>query len=158
LFTTTRDTIAAAEQAADIGVGGWATGLELGRHQVCRMKTIVILLAVLAAAKIGHHEYLFRISTRDALISAYKGHAIDACQKDPASLTLGLGAQAWSAARSIQLVIGKSTLSVYPWQVDNAQWNARYRNPYLFLTASQRGGAFGCEYDIVNASAFVSRM
>lgn len=122
------------------------------------MKTIVILLALLATTKLGYHEYLFRISTRDAVISAYKEHAIDACQKDPASLTLGLGTQAWAGARNIQLVIGKSTLSVYPWQFDNALWNARYRNPYLVLTASQRGGAFGCEYDIVNASAFVSRM
>jgi hypothetical protein len=122
------------------------------------MKTLVILLALLATAKLGYHEYQFRISTRDALIGAYKEHAIDACQKDLASQTLGLGAQAWSSARNIQLVIGKSTLSVYPWQLDNALWNARYRNPYLFLTASQRGGSFGCEYDIVNAAAFVSRL
>ena len=37
-------------------------------------------------------------------------------------------------------------------------WNARYRNPYLFLTAGQRSAHGLCEYDIVNAAASVSRM
>lgn len=122
------------------------------------MKTFVILLALLATAKLGYHEVLFRLSARDALIDAYRAHAVDACRKDITSQTLGVGAQAWSNARSIHLVIGKSSLAVFPWQVDHAQWNARYRNPYLFLTASERSGAIGCEYDIVNAAAFVSRL
>ena len=122
------------------------------------MKAIVILLALLAAAKVGYHEYLYRASTRDAVIGAYKEHAVQACQKDTATLTLGLSPQAWSNARSIRLVIGKSSLDVYPWQVDHALWNARYRNPYLHLTASQRSATIGCEYDIVNAAASVSRM
>ena len=46
------------------------------------MKAIVILLALLAAAKLGYQEYLFRGATRDALIGAYKEHAVQACQKD----------------------------------------------------------------------------
>jgi hypothetical protein len=122
------------------------------------MKAIVILLALLTAAKMGYQEYLFRISTRDAVIGAYREHAVQACQKDARSQTLGLGAQAWSNPKSVRLVIGKSSLDVYPWQVDNALWNARYRNPYLFLTASQRSATIACEYDIVNAAASVSRM
>jgi hypothetical protein len=122
------------------------------------MKAVVILLALLAAAKMGYHEYLFRISTRDAVIGAYKEHAVQACQRDASTQTLGLGPQAWANAKGIRLVIGKSSLDVYPWQVDHAMWNARYRNPYLFLTTSQRLGAVACEYDIVNAAASVSRM
>ncbi len=122
------------------------------------MKAVVILLALLAAAKMGYQEYLFRISTRDAVIGAYREHAVQACQKDGRSQTLGLGAQAWANPKSIRLVIGKSSLDVYPWQVDHAMWNARYRNPYLFLTASQRSATIACEYDIVNAAASVSRM
>ena len=55
-------------------------------------------------------------------------------------------------------MIGKSSIDVYPWQVDHALWNARYRNPYLLLTASQRSATVSCEYDIVNAAASVSRM
>lgn len=122
------------------------------------MRTVVILLALLAAAKLGYSEYLFRVSTRDAVIGAYKEHAVEACRKDAGSQSLGLGSQAWSNPSSIRLVIGKSSVDVYPWQVDHALWNARYRNPYLFLTMSQRLGTIACEYDIVNAAAAVSRM
>jgi hypothetical protein len=122
------------------------------------MKAIVILLALLAAAKLGYQEYLFRGGARDALVGAYKEHAVQACQKDARSLTLGMGAQAWANPKAIRLVIGKSSIDVYPWQVDHALWNARYRNPYLLLTASQRTATVSCEYDIVNAAASVSRM
>ena len=122
------------------------------------MRAIAIILALLAAAKLGYQEYLFRGATRDALIGAYKEHAVQACQKDARSQTLGVGPQAWSNPKAIRLVIGKSSLDVYPWQVDHAMWNARYRNPYLFLTASQRSGTVNCEYDIINAAAAVSRL
>ena len=122
------------------------------------MKAIVILLAFLAAAKLGYQEYLFRSSTRDAVIGAYREHAVQACQKDARSQTLGLTPQAWASPSSIRLVIGKGSIDVYPWQVDHAMWNARYRNPYLFLTTSQRTVTIACEYDIVNAAASISRM
>jgi len=122
------------------------------------MKAIAIVLALLAAAKIGYQEYLFRAAARDAIVGAYKEHAVQACQSEPASRSLGMTGQAWANARSVRLVIGKSSIDVYPWQVDNALWNARYRNPYLFLTASQRSGTVHCEYDILNAAAVVTRM
>ena len=122
------------------------------------MKAVVILLALLAAAKLGYQEYLFRGATRDALIGAYKEHAVQACQKDARSQTLGVGPQGWANPKAIRLVIGKSSIDVYPWQVDDPLWNARYRNPYLLLTASQRAATVSCEYDIVNAAATLSRM
>ena len=122
------------------------------------MRAVVILLALLAAAKLGYQEYLFRGGTRDALIGAYKEHAVQACQKDARTQTFGLSAQAWANPKTIRLLIGKSSIDVYPWQVDDPMWNARYRNPYLVLTASQRMATVACEYDIVNAAASVSRM
>ena len=122
------------------------------------MRTVVILLALLAAAKLGYSEYLFRVSTRDAVIGAYKEHAAEACRRDASSQALGLGPQAWSNPSSIRLVIGKSSLDVYPWQVDHVLWNARYRNPLLVLSTDSRGGTVYCEYDIVGAAATVIRM
>ena len=122
------------------------------------MKAIALILALLAAAKFGYQEYLFRAATRDAIIGAYKEHAVQACQRDPRSHTLGMGPQAWANPKAIRLVIGKSSIDVYPWQVDHAMWNARYRHPYLFLTTGKRGASITCEYDIVNAAASVYRM
>jgi hypothetical protein len=83
---------------------------------------------------------------------------VQACQRDARTQTLGLGVQAWANPKSIRLLIGKSSIDVYPWQVDDPMWNARYRNPYLLLTAIQKAATVACEYDIVNAAASVSRM
>ena len=60
------------------------------------MKAVVILLALLAAAKLGYQEYLFRSATRDAIIGAYREHAVQACQKDARSAALGSTPQAWA--------------------------------------------------------------
>ncbi|KAB2918449.1 MAG: hypothetical protein F9K29_07710 [Hyphomicrobiaceae bacterium] len=121
------------------------------------MKALVVILALLVAAKVGHQEYLYRTSTRDALIGAYKDRAVQACQKSISALSLGVSPQAWANPASIRLSIGKSDVDVRVWQVDNAMWSARYRNPYLFLTAGSRAGGVQCEYDIVNAAATVYR-
>jgi hypothetical protein len=122
------------------------------------MRTVVIFLVLLAAAKLGYQEHLFRAATRDAILGAYKEHAVQACQSDSKSRSFGVSALAWASPPSIKLVIGNKSLDVYPWQFDHALWNARYRNPYLLLTAGERSGAVRCEYDIVNAAAAVSRM
>ena len=122
------------------------------------MKTVVFILALLATLKLGHQEYLYRSATRDAIVAAYKERAAQACQKDGRNAALGVAAQAWAGNASIQLVIGKSSLDVQFWQVDNRLWSARYRNPLLVLSADARGGQVYCEYDIVNAAASVHRM
>jgi len=122
------------------------------------MKAVVFILLVLASLKLGHHEYLYRSATRDALVAAYSESAAEACQKDARNIVLGVTAQAWANAPSIQLMIGKGGLDVHYWQVDNKLWNARYRNPLLVLSTGSRKGEVYCEYDIVNAAASVYRM
>jgi hypothetical protein len=122
------------------------------------MKAVVFILLVLAGLKLGHHEYLYRSATRDAIVAAYKERAAEACRKDARSAFLGVTPQAWNAPASVQLMIGKSGLDVQFWQVDNKHWNARYRNPLLVLSTGSPKGSVYCEYDIVNAAATVIRM
>ncbi len=55
-------------------------------------------------------------------------------------------------------MIGKGSLDVGLWQVDNALWTARYKNPYLFFTLQGRPQKVFCEFDIVQGSASVYRM
>ena len=130
------------------------------------MKAVVIFLTLLAAIKLGAREYLVRSSSEDVIVAAYRERAIAACQKDPKTLALGVTPASWTAATSTRLVIGKSGLAVYWWQVDHEMWNARYRNPYLFVmlgprpsTAFTSGGQrVFCEYDIVNSTASLHRL
>jgi hypothetical protein len=121
------------------------------------MKPLLVFLALLATAKIVHHEYLFRTSTRDVIINAYKERALQACQKDALGSMLGVSPQSWTTPNSISLTIGKRNLDVQLWQVDNSMWNARYRNPYLVVSTGQRAATTYCEYDIVNSAAYVYR-
>lgn len=122
------------------------------------MKAVVFILLLLAGLKLGHQEYLYRSATREAIVTAYKEQAAEACRRDPRSVLFGLNERAWHNPPSVQLVIGKSGLDVQFWQVDNKLWNARYRNPLLVLSTDSRGGTVYCEYDIVGAAATVIRM
>lgn len=122
------------------------------------MRSFVIFLGLLAVVKLGVQEHLFRSGTRDVIVSAYRDRAAAACQKDVRSTTSGAGAQVWSRPAEIKLVIGKSDIDVHFWEMDNALWSARYRNPYLFLYASDRPGSIYCEYDVVRGVAAVHRM
>lgn len=121
------------------------------------MRAFVLLLMLLAAVKIGSSEYHYRSATNDVIITAYRERAIAACQRD-AKGQAAHAAQAWAKPHSIKLVIGKSNLDVYFWQVDHALWNARFKNPYLFVTASDQPNRVYCEFDIVHGAASVFRM
>lgn len=122
------------------------------------MKFIVMVLAALAVAKVGMHEYFVRSATSEVIVLAYKDRAIAACQREASSGTPGT-ADVWSSPDKITLAIGKSSLPVYFWQVDHALWNARYKNPYLYLSA---GGAPSsdtqCEFDVVAGRASITRL
>lgn len=122
------------------------------------MKIVVILLALLATMKFGHQEYLYRTSTNEVIIAAYRERAVQACGREPKSQNLAANVAAWTRPASIRLAIGKSNLDVYFWQTDHALWNARYRNPYLFLIADQTPANVFCEYDVINGVASVYRM
>jgi hypothetical protein len=122
-----------------------------------RMKAVVLLLGLLAAGKIATQDYLYRSGTREVLISTYRDRAISACQKDPRNQGLVANVNAWSRPGDIKVVIGKGDLDVWFWQIDNALWNARYRNPYLLLATGDRMSNVSCEYDIVHGIASVSR-
>lgn len=121
------------------------------------MKAMVVFLAFLAALKVGYQEYLYRAASSEIIVSAYRERAIAACQREPRGLQIA-EPRVWSRPGQIRLVIGKSNLDVHFWQVDHALWNARFRNPYLFLAAGDRPNRVFCEFDIVNGAASVFRM
>lgn len=122
------------------------------------MKAVVFLLALLAAIKIGSSEYLFRSSARDIIVAAYRERAIQACQRDSRTALDGAAASVtWSKPADVRLAIGKSGIDVYLWQLDHHLWNARYRNPYLVLTVSEKATSLVCEYDVVHNATVISR-
>jgi hypothetical protein len=121
------------------------------------MKGFVVLLALLAAGKVAYQEYLARTATSEIIIAAYRDRAISACQRESRSHD-HLEANVWSRPKSVRLVIGKSDLDVHLWQVDHAHWNARFKNPYLFVRAGEGTNRVTCEFDIVHGATSIGRM
>lgn len=124
------------------------------------LKAIVLVLALAASAKVGLKEYLFHTSATEVIAAAYRERAAEACRKHPRALDFGLSAgDAFGDDARSSVLIGKPDLDVYLWQIDHPKWDARYRNPYLQLTAQSRtgGGQVVCDYDIVNARAQLRR-
>ena len=89
------------------------------------------------------------------IVAAYRERAIQACQRDAKPPQGANPATAsWSRPLDARLVIGKSDLDVYLWQVEHHLWRARYRNPYLVLTpAHDRSAGLVCEYDVMQGAS-----
>jgi hypothetical protein len=121
------------------------------------MRVLVIVLALLAAAKIGTQEYLVASAKSEALVAAYRDRALGACREAARSRRLEVS-QIADVNRDVRLVIGKGSLNVPIWQVDNALWHARYKSPYLLFTLSEKPQRLLCEFDITQGSASVIRM
>ena len=121
------------------------------------MKALVFFLALMATAKVGYHEYMFRTASNEVIVAAYRDRAVTACQRDARGQSLA-SAQAWVHPQSVKLQIGKNNLDVYLWQIDHALWNARFKNPYLFVAAGDKAVRVYCEFDIVHGTAQVFRL
>jgi hypothetical protein len=126
------------------------------------MRKLVAFVILLVAAKFGYHEYMYRAATREVIVGMVQERALQQCQRHAKlSVVTAAGtpsANAWSRPASVALKIGKSGLDVYPWQINSAQWNARYRNPYLLIVAEPTSASLACEYDILNGSAQVYKL
>ena len=122
------------------------------------LRAIVVMLAVMACVKVGTQVYFYRSATNDIIVDTYRAAAIAACARHGMQGPLRVPAAAWSQPASVQLTIGKRDLDVYLWQVNHRLWNARFRHPFLVITADAETAHIYCEYDIVRAFAAVHRL
>jgi hypothetical protein len=123
------------------------------------LRALVIVLAVLAGAKILAHERLYREGAEDALIKAYRERAIAACQSQEASRAEPAAASAplWTRPASVALAIGRRSAHVNLWEVDNALWSARFKHPHVVLMTQADAGPV-CEYDVIEGRAYLTQL
>jgi hypothetical protein len=113
------------------------------------MRALVVSLALLAALKIWVQDSLYRSAAEEALVSAYRMRAADACTRISAA---GVD---WSRDSQPRVTIGNPAVAVHIWQFEHELWNARYRQLYLVL--SRGGSGPSCSYDILADRAEISR-
>jgi hypothetical protein len=121
------------------------------------MRALVIVLAVLAGAKILAQERLYREGAEDALIRAYRERAMAACQSQQPPRA-SAAAPLWTRPASVALVIGRKSAAVNLWEVDNALWPARFKHPHVVLTAKDGVPRPVCEYDVVEGRAYLTQL
>lgn len=120
------------------------------------MRLFVLFLAFLAGAKVWTQDTLFRAGAEEALINAYLERAMHACQQVPRTKDGSTPRNPdWARPASIRMSTGSRNVGVYFWQVDDAAWSARYRNPYLVLASDEGPSASSCEYDVLSGQAIV---
>ena len=120
------------------------------------MRAFILALALLAGLKIWIQDSLYRTAADEAIVQAYRTRATDACAGMPWTMTSGpSGAVDWSAAAEPRVAIGNPALPVHIWELDHALWNARFRQPYLILSAP--GAPLSCTYDILAGTAAITR-
>jgi len=121
------------------------------------MRFLVLALALLAGLKIWIQDTVYRSAAEEAIVLAYRARAADACAGASRSgPEPGQQAAAdWSSGAEPRVTVGNAALGVHIWDVDNALWNARFRQPYLVLTAP--GAGLACTYDILAAMATITR-
>lgn len=119
------------------------------------MRVLVVLLAVLAALKIGLQDHTYRFAANEALIAAYRTRAAAACL---ASSRFAAAAEpgravAWADTEEPRVVIGKAGVPVQFWEFDHELWDARFRHAYLVLGGA---GSATCTYDMLADRAEIS--
>ncbi len=124
------------------------------------MKTIVLILIVLAAGKIGAQVYIRQQSIEATILTAYREHAIAACRQSssyyapPPAYGTDAAAPAVGEIVDVRLSVGKKDLDVRLWQTNNKYWSARYRDPFIVVETRTPTGVSVCEYDINNGRIF----
>ena len=122
------------------------------------MRAFVLALALLAALKIWAQDSVYRSATEEALVSAYRARAALACAGSSPGAAPAPGtsnAVDWSRDGEPRVIVGKPSVPVHIWQFDNELWTARFRQPYLVLSAG--GAGLSCIYDMLADTAELSR-
>ncbi|MEZ5817512.1 MAG: hypothetical protein R3D44_10550 [Hyphomicrobiaceae bacterium] len=121
------------------------------------MRFLVFVLVVLAASKVATQQYLISTTKNEIIIAAYKDRAVTACREAARARRLAIPAS-WAPASDIRVVIGKSSVDVALWQVDNVLWQARYKAPFLVVPVEAPPHGLFCEFDIAQGAASLVRM
>jgi hypothetical protein len=125
------------------------------------MRVMVVLLALLAIAKIWAQERISRSGLEEALLAAYRDRATQACQlassADPRAAASPAPQPDWAKPSESRVVIGRSDVEVRLWEMDNALWPRRFKHPFLVLVAREGPGGLVCEYDVTLGRATLTR-
>lgn len=116
------------------------------------MRTLLIIVAILAGVKVWTQDRLYRSIMGDALVEAYRDRAATTCQKEAARAGRQ-GAGVWNASADAEVTIGNSSTDVAMWDYQNPLWDVRFRHPHVMLTPP--GTKTRCAFDVAAGIASI---
>jgi len=119
------------------------------------VRAVLLFVVLLASAKFGYQEYVYRSALVDTLINTYRQDAVERCQKESKSRNLAVGYSAWSDPESFQLIVGHGTHEV---SAELSGETAPSAGPILVIVARKDPAKIQCEFDIVRMSAAVYQL
>ena len=119
------------------------------------MRSLILFVVLLAGAKFGYQEYVYRSALVDVLINTYRQDAVERCQQEAKSRNLAIGYSAWSQPESLSLVVGRSVRKAAAADLSAV---APAPSTYLVLVARKAPAEIRCEFDIVKLSASVYQL
>jgi hypothetical protein len=119
------------------------------------MRAILAFVVLLAAAKFGYQEWVYRTALVDTLINTFRQDAVERCQKESKDRNLEVGYSAWSDPESFQLIVGRGSREVSAGVSGEAAPEA---GPILVIVARKEPAKIQCEFDIMRMSAAVYQL
>jgi hypothetical protein len=119
------------------------------------LRSLILFVALLAGAKFGYQDYVYRSALADALINTYRQDAVERCQQEAKSRNLAIGYAAWSQPESVSLMVGSSVRDTAT--TDHSAASSA-SSTYLVLVARKAPAEIRCEFDIVRLSANVYQL
>ncbi len=120
------------------------------------IRAIVAVLAILAIGKIYVQYNFYRTAADAAIISAYRSAAISACQKSQSNMSKGAARYLWSRPQTINVIVGYPSLDVRLWDIENPQWEKRYREANLVLRSRDQHTGLTCRFNLKTGRAAIS--
>jgi hypothetical protein len=119
------------------------------------LRSLILFVVLLAGAKFGYQEYVYRSALTDALINTYRQDAVERCQQEAKLRNLAIGYAAWSQPESLSLVVGRSVREAAATDLTAVSAPS---STYLVLIARKAPAEIRCEFDIVRLSASVYQL
>jgi hypothetical protein len=121
------------------------------------MRSLLLFLVMLAAAKFGWQEWSYRQALADTIITTFRQDAIESCQKEAASRNLKTDYVSWRKPEAVSLIVGSGTADESFWQVSDQMFRASEQNPIIVVVAKRQPYKLLCEYDITKQLAAIYR-
>jgi hypothetical protein len=122
------------------------------------MRSLVLIVGLLAAGKVGYQEYVERAALTDALLNTYRQDATEACEREAEHRNFSVAYRSWAVPTEIGISLGRSSDKEPYWQIGETLLGPTERDPYVVIVAHQEPYRIVCDYDIVRQLATINRM